>query len=492
MEAVSATESHQPASRGGGIVCGTRPARLFEMLPGSDLPLFKGRAAGAVGDDIWYYAPGYLSLVPPDRSEAFEADLLSASASDIHAIELRRHAAEAEAKWAARQTAPFAPVCLTVYPSNRCNSACGYCYSAASRSGASPKIGIPTVRSAADLVAANCLARFLPLTVVLHGGGEPTLDRRLADGILDATEAAASRRGLGLFRYVATNGILSAGKAFWLVRRFDLIGLSCDGPDWIQDRQRPLPGGRRGSPMVESTAHIVREAGKPLHVRVTITPASVAHQSEIAEYICSRLRPSEIHVEPFYAMGKVSPQACGRFVASQAEEYVAGFLDARAVAQRYGVEWSSSQVRPDEVHGPYCEVFRDVLHVVPGGAATGCFGVVDSAHAREVGMDIGGPPAGRGEFVIDVVQVRDLRRTLDLRSPACDECFNRYHCARGCPEVCPAERSEPAVTFRCRVEQMLAYAYLSQTAHGLLACTARRGEILGGPVTAHVRPGARS
>lgn len=460
-------------------------ATEFQRLPGSPLPMFRSRACGPADGEIRYYAPGYLALVPPERSAFFETQLLSPATTDAHARELRRHAAEAETKWAVRQTAPFQPVCLTVYASNDCNSACEYCFSAPSRSGAAPRILTETVRAAADLVAAHCLNRSLPLTVVLHGGGEPTLDRRLADGILDIAEAAASSRGLGLFRYVATNGLLSAPKAAWLARRLDLIGLSCDGPPDIQDRQRPRTGGKASSPAVESTARIVREAGKPLDVRVTITPASLARQSEIAEYVCSRLRPNEIHVEPVYTLaGAAVDEASGRFAAGQAEEYVARFLEARAVARQYGVEWRSSLVRPEEVHGPYCEVFRDVLHIVPGASATACFGTVDAADARRLGMEMGGHSSGSASFTIDAARVRDLRETLSARSPGCDGCFNRYHCARGCPDSCPAESFGPVATFRCRVEQLLAGAYIREAALGLLASSDRRDGILGGPVTA--------
>lgn len=46
----------------------------------------------------------------------------------------------------------------------------------------------------------------------------------------------------------------------------------------------------------------VHLANKPLHVRVTITPQTINRQTEIAEYVCQRLRPQEIHVEAVYAV----------------------------------------------------------------------------------------------------------------------------------------------------------------------------------------------
>jgi len=453
----------------------------FAVLPDCTLPLFTSASPDTAGSDVLYYAPGYLSIVPAEVSGRFESELRSGVETNLHVGELRRHAVAAEARWESIRTRTFEPVCLTVYPSNRCNSACEYCCSAASPSSTGPAIRLDDVVAAASLVAANCRARSLPLTVVLHGGGEPTLDRPLADAILDAAGAAASSQGLAIFRYVATNGIMSAARAAWLSRRFDLIGLSCDGPSWIQDRQRPLPGGRSSSPAVERTARVAREAGTPLHVRVTITPESLTHQCEIAEYVCSRLGPSEIHVEPAYPLGRAAEAPGARIVASQAEEFVSCFLAAREVARGRGVEWSCSMVRPTEVHGTYCEVFRDVLHVVPGGAATACFATVDGAQAVLLGMDIGG--RGGGGYEIRQGRVRELRASLSLDPTRCEACFNRFHCSRGCPEACPARAHTPADVFRCRVEELLALAYLRETAKALMAAQGSRRDIIGGPVS---------
>src|SRR5450759_1811940 len=100
MDTAIAMATRQAASPGEGPVRPPRAIPHFEGLPGSDLPVFKGRGAEAVGD-VWYYAPGYLSLVPPGKSRGFEADVLSASGGDVHASELRRHAAEAHAAWEA-------------------------------------------------------------------------------------------------------------------------------------------------------------------------------------------------------------------------------------------------------------------------------------------------------------------------------------------------------------------------------------------------------
>ena len=70
------------------------------------LPLF--RLTG--GESSVFYAPGHVATSPSE--------------------ELVRRAAAAQAAWRRLAEAPFAPECLTLYPNNRCNLACGYCFAA--------------------------------------------------------------------------------------------------------------------------------------------------------------------------------------------------------------------------------------------------------------------------------------------------------------------------------------------------------------------------
>jgi sulfatase maturation enzyme AslB (radical SAM superfamily) len=455
----------------------------FEPLPGGDLPIFRSVPSHVHAGEAWYYAPGYLAVVDADQADAFEPHLLAVEAHGGHAAELRRHAVEAQQVWAEIRTRPFAPVCLTVYPNNECNLICKYCYATPnSPSKPAPRVALTTLRAAAGLVARNCAARSLPFTLVLHGGGEPTLDQRLADAILDAVERITIEQGLPLFRYVATNGVMSAVKAAWLAERFDLIGLSCDGPETIQARQRPLWGGESSTPFVERTAQIAHEAGKLVHVRVTVTPYSVHRQTEAAEYICRQLKPQEIHVEPVYRLGRAMAAGRDCFDVEQAEEFVAEFLKARGMARRRGVEWLASGSRPGEIHGPYCQVFRDVLHLVPGGVATACFKTVDAGRARKQALVIGEQEMASGHFGLDEARLGVLRDALRREPPQCATCFNRYHCVRDCPDSCPLEGVPPSPSFRCRVQQLLAQARLQETAEALHASGQRVNGVLGGEV----------
>ncbi|NOH02562.1 MAG: radical SAM protein [Chloroflexi bacterium] len=374
---------------------------------------------------------------------------------------LAQAALTAEQAWETHLSKPFTPVCLTLYPHNRCNLACPYCFSGAGAAWQKESLSLSAVRAAAQTVAGNCLLENQPMTVVFHGGGEPTLDLEWTAQALEIVESAASNLGVSLFKYIATNGVMPKRKAGWLAEHFDLIGLSCDGPEEIQSVQRPLPNGRSSSSFVERTARIIRQNGKPLNVRATVTPAAFRRQAEIAHYLCREIQPQEIHVEPVY---KGNGNLDDRFQPDDADEFVEEFFKARQVCRSYHIPWLTSGSRLNELHGAYCQIQRSVLQMIPGDCAAACHLVCDESHARQNGFLIGKFGQSGDSFQLDTDQVDRLRNKLSAVPASCADCFNRFHCARACPDHCALTGDSPKGSFRCRVNSQIAERLLSERA----------------------------
>ena len=426
-----------------------------------------------------FYAPGYLCVVGQAGAERFETTIGPDESGMTWGAELWRRAGQALAEADRWRAGPFEPECLTLYMNNECNLNCVYCHSNPAPQPAS-RLDLDLVAAAAELVAEACRQKVHPFTVVFHGGGEPTLHRDRVEQALVRVRAIAARHGVETFLYIATNGILSEADAVWLAREFDLVGLSCDGPPEIHNSQRPRWDGSGSLHLVERAGRILREEGCRLHVRTTITRGSLAHQAEIARFICRQFSPEEIHFEPVYLGGRTGPPA--GLEARYAAEFVACFLKARSLARGYGIPLSTSGTRPGSLHGPFCHLFRNVINLVPGsgqgngsaGVATVCFKLTDAGSVREKGACIGELKRESGRFEIDARRVQSLRRQLDAAPPACHGCFNLYHCARQCPDYCPLDGYPEQVPpgepgFRCRVQKALASAILQETADRLWA-----------------------
>jgi uncharacterized protein len=444
------------------------------VFPQASPPIFRQDQAGR----SLFYAPGWVVRVAKDHAVDFSAGLHGFEHGNEQAARaLLQKAEAAETQWVALHQRPYEPVCLTLYLNNTCNLACSYCQTEPDARRSNP-LQIKAILSAGEIVAENCRIQKKPFTVVFHGGGEPSLDHPLIFLALDGLEAIAAQKRLSMFRYMATNGVMTPEVANRLASRLDLLGISCDGPADIQNSQRSLrkKGMNESEWYVEQTARAVHAAGKSLHVRVTVTPESLSRQAEIAEYICQRLHPKEIAVEPVYAVGR----AKGRFTfrPEQAEEFVEAFSEAEATARQYGVRWSSSGSRPDEIHDVYCHVLRDVLNLVPEGMATACFKMSRGKEVIGRGLDLGNRDEADGRFRLDAGQVEKVRKMLSHQPAECVGCFNYFSCTRECPEICLLDPPKKEAGFRCRLNMLLADRAIQQAADRLGHSVAAGGPVM--------------
>jgi sulfatase maturation enzyme AslB (radical SAM superfamily) len=275
-----------------------------------------------------------------------------------------------------------------------------------------------------------------------------------------------------MFRYIATNGAMPAQRARWMAAHFDLIGLSCDGPAEIQSQQRPLSTGKNSTSLLERAARLVHEAGKPLDVRVTLTAETIRRQPEIAEYICQQLHPHAIHVEVVYQGGRAQTS----LEPAELGDFIDPFLQAQGIARGYGIAWETSGSRLAEIHGPYCNVLRNVINLVPGGAATACLKISRADQVRQMGLLVGENDS-TGHFSLDATQIETQRRALSVETARCATCFNRFHCVRSCPDTCLLEDSQHISEYRCQLQRLLTTITLQAAAARLWSAPRQSGDI---------------
>ncbi len=372
------------------------------------------------------------------------------------------HAHKAQRQWQMLAEDAYAPTCLTLYLSNRCNLACTYCFASHARTSAEANelLQIPKAAAAARLVAAHCRDVGRPLTVVLHGGGEPTLHWHLLTQLVEATRRVASEFGIEWWGYLATNGVLSERRAWWLGQEFDLIGLSCDGPAALHDAQRPTGTGLPTSQQVKRTARALHRAGATYVVRTTVLPQHFAVQREVVSSLHEELLARTVRLEPAYGVQAGSCQ-----VPAQADAFVEGFLEARRWGEQAGVSVETSACRPEEIHAAFCNPLRQVLQLTPDGRATACFLETGGVAAAREWLTVGAYAPSTQEFEVDATRLVALKERLLRRPARCHHCFASLHCAGECPDRCLVKETDEFVTsgvggFRCRVSLGLAVNWL--------------------------------
>ncbi len=444
----------------------------FLRLEGITLPVYSRRA-----DDLTlFYAPGFLAAAR-DKEAAEIRGVLAGElpfGENMTPHYLMDAARSAQDRWRmVHDPDNYDPVCMTVYSSMACNLRCAYCFSENERKPVLP-VSSNLIKEYADhIIRKTCIPKKETFTAVFHGGGEPSLDKRLP-AIVKILRQMCMDAGVPFHSYIATNGVMEVHTAELIAERFDEIGLSVDGPPDIQNSQRPLRDGKDSSAFVERTAAVFKEKQGGLSVRVTVLPENFPRIAEISDYCMDVLNADTIRLEPVYIRGTDRRTEADRKLA---DVFCSHFLHAkkRCSERHVSLLYSGSRIR--EIHGRYCNIFRQVIQFVPrinkgldsipsmdGFNTSSCFAVstIDQSERENPGSGM---------------RYRaNIFKRLSAEDPDCVNCFNRCHCARGCPDSCPLLFPEPrdAGSFRCIVNRTLAEAELRDLAGKLLADMARQ------------------
>jgi sulfatase maturation enzyme AslB (radical SAM superfamily) len=423
----------------------------FKKLPDTSLPIFYKNDT----DAVLFYSPGYLLRVAKNKL-GFEFQ----NSDEWHILEyFAQKASISPASWKNE----FKPISLHVYFSYPCNLACTYCFSK-NKNGNNLlcEPSMQSVLAASKLIAANCKESGLPMTLVLHGGSEPTLSENLEIIVASVKEICAGLH-VQIFSYIATNGAMSVRRAEMICGLFDLVGLSCDGPAPFQNFQRPFAGGGNSANCVEETAAIFHKNDQKFEVRVTLTKSSWKHMVSIADYLVNRLNPRAINVELVY---RHNPKP---LEPNNIDDFIDEYFSAKNLCEKAKIDWRTSSIRPSQIHRQYCHVFQDTFQIVPGDVASLCFLDFNKDSCSQHNTQIGSFDLNSKKWSIDHKRVSKVRKKVLESDRLCEDCFLAFHCNRSCPDVCPINNSKHLPDIRCQVNKKLMTRHLENAAQKLAA-----------------------
>lgn len=149
----------------------------------------------------------------------------------------------------------------------RCNLNCSYCYmynkgdiSYLQR----PKfLSMESARAALERIAGYAWRHNLPkITVVLHGGEPLLVGREWTRQFLEARDRAETAHGIVLNVTVQTNGTLLDSEWVALFNHYKVtVGVSCDGPEAVNDFHRVDHGGRGSYANVRAALELLSTTG---------------------------------------------------------------------------------------------------------------------------------------------------------------------------------------------------------------------------------------
>ena len=341
----------------------------------------------------------------------------------------------------------YNPTAVTLIPTLDCNLRCKYCYSAAGEE--TGKIMDKEIAKAAiDFVVKNALDKNKKqIELGFHGGGEPFLPQNmsLVQWAFDYFKDQGENYNVQTLVSAVTNGVMSRKTLEWITSNFDEVSISFDGPEDIQNSQRPLKNGGKSFPSVLKTVEYLESIKFRYNLRSVITQGSVSRMPEIVEFFNS-IAPSIDHFtfEPLFECGRCDASnliSLDPYAKSpNPKDYVKYLIEARKTAAQFDKTARYACSDLEGVSNYFCSAVESgFFFVLPSGDVTSCLEICRKSDSRSQTFMIGKYDTHSKDFIFYMDRIATLRsRTVDKVSN-CSDCFAKYNCAGDCPARCYTE-----------------------------------------------------
>ncbi|MCP3889900.1 MAG: SPASM domain-containing protein [Desulfobulbaceae bacterium] len=341
-------------------------------------------------------------------------------------IEEKQSKAELQKKTYQSFTAPFLPCEVTLFMTANCNLACKYCYG----NGGDCKniIDHDVAFSTIDLLFDNAKrTQTKEVRVSFHGGGEPTLEFKQIQACVNYTKDLSKSTSIKSEFGLTSNGVIQPSSLTWIIENIDHINISFDGPEDIQNHQRPTLDGRGSFKAVTQTLKALDSAEKQYCIRGTITQFCEDRIPEIAEYIVNNHTANTLQLEPMFGVGRA---LTSKMVPPNPENFIHGYLEAEKICKKREVKLKFSGHRFPHTSNAFCGIGRKNFAVTPEGLVTSCFEVLEEVDERSEVFFFG--KYHEGSFLFDEKKIRTLREFSETTPQFCKNCFAQFHCTGDC------------------------------------------------------------
>ncbi len=353
----------------------------------------------------------------------------------------------------------FRPTSAIIFPTFDCNLCCSYCYSAAGVRKEDMKWNVG--KAVVDFLVRNAKVKNeKEISLEFHGGGEPTKNWPLFTSVLDYFQRAAQANNLKPEVGLATNGMLSDSQVEWIAARMNRVQVSLDGPEKIQNYQRPTAEGSGSFSTVYNTVSLLLEKGVEVTVHVVVTTYSVKMIPEIIDFFVGEFPNISIHLEPSYPCGR------GLFTGQtfpDKTDFVEGFIAAESITNKCGIELFYSGTTQDltELKESFCGVSAPNFVVTPDGLVTACHEIASEKHELARQLIYGHFDQQNKQFVFDYDKIRTLKSYALKARALCQKCFAQYQCGGDClVKTLSVGNGKCRHNFRCNINRELAKHYV--------------------------------
>jgi len=314
---------------------------------------------------------------------------------------------------------------LVLYPTSSCNLRCVYCY-ATSGPGSGPRLSPEHALMAVDDFFAKITPQVEAVALSFHGGGEPTTNFSVMEKSWRHFRALADRRGLRASVSTITNGTFGPAVLRVLSQPEWSIVVSYDGPR--QADQRPTAAGEDSRSRVTANLRALRDAGKRLTTRATLTRDGLPHLGALVEDAAD-VGIATMQVEPASLVGRGANLNDGP---PEPLDFAEAFLDAFRLGLELGVQVTTAALSHARVgDGRHCGAISGLTALTPDGFVSACVEATDGKDPEDPFI-IGTLDTITSRLEVWPLREEKLQSRIGYDMPHCSTCYMVDTCAGGC------------------------------------------------------------
>lgn len=322
---------------------------------------------------------------------------------------------------------PCAVPAFCINLTDGCNLRCRYCYLSTCHVPA-PLMHRDQVRSIVHaIVNEKVQSQTFPiLPVTFYGGGEPTLQEEIFRYAVEYLRDYAGQHHMAARMSMTTNAnYLNPELGNFIIQNFANVTISIDGPDDIQNYQRPGSNGNASFDRVMRNARQLYKSECRVSFRATVTAQSLLYINRIVDFFAEEFPGCTVIVSPMLTVGHgghtiLDPPA--------PEAYTAGIYEAYCRAKELGIRLLTPETSNLSPRLYFCGAAQgNLLIISPDGLITSCAQVEDKSRFST------------GQFLFEQEEIcycDNQSASMSVDSYAeCIDCFCKYTCCGGCPET---------------------------------------------------------
>lgn len=263
---------------------------------------------------------------------------------------------------------------ISFFLTSDCNLRCIYCYNAEERGQREVKtLSLDFAKRGIDDFFSNNESRHIRF----YGPGEPTQAFDLMRHIKDYAHSIAGDK---LSAEIQTNGAFGPRVRDWIADNINIVWISFDGPPDIQNHNRPFPGGKPSSSVIEANVkYLLEHRKKPTDMvgaRITMSDQNIKRQREMIDYF-AEMGIRYMWSNPLFPSVEDIPVCQDETRRDKyyfdMDTYVEQYIDAFRYAKEKGVFYGSFLTCNFDGESKFhCRSCTPVPHLTPDGYVSAC------------------------------------------------------------------------------------------------------------------------